>query len=349
MISVLIVDDSPTIIQYLNALVEDEPELMVIGTAVNGLEAVDQVKRLKPDVVIMDIEMPELDGIAATQRIMAENPVPIVICSANLDHGVAEKTYRAIEAGALAAVAKPKGIGASGAQEMIKSLLHKVKLMAAVKVVRRPFASPSASLGQPKVSEIQSPIFQELKNSSPKLVAIGASTGGPMVLMSLLAKLSPSFPLPILIVQHISQGFLEGMLSWMQGQAALPLSIAVHDEKPLCGHVYFAPDGCHLELSSAGRLCLTDAPSEYNVKPAVASLFRSLAQPAAPLSLGILLTGMGRDGALELLAMRKRGHLTIAQDEESSIVNGMPGEAARLGAVQARMNPEAIGELLNLL
>ena len=144
MISVLIVDDSPTILQYLNALVEDEPNMTVVGTAVNGLEAVNQVKCLKPDVVIMDIEMPKLDGIEATKQIMAENPVPIVICSANLDRGVTEKTYRAIEAGALAAVVKPKGIGALGAQEMTKSLLHKVKLMAAVKVVRRHRVSGSS-------------------------------------------------------------------------------------------------------------------------------------------------------------------------------------------------------------
>ena len=352
MISVLIVEDSPTVLQYLSILVNTEPELTVIGTAVNGLDAVDKVKHLKPDVVIMDIEMPELDGIAATRRIMAENPLPIVICSANLDHDLTEKSYRAIEAGALVAVAKPKGPGAPGAKKMVKRLLRQVKLMAAVKVIRRQPTSSPPPLFESSVlpaSAINGSFLQKLKSNPPTLIAIGASTGGPMALMTILAKLKTNFPLPVLVVQHISQGFLEGMLNWLQGQTALPLTIAGHGEKPLSGRVYFAPDGYHLELSSEGRLCLTSAPPDYNVKPAVASLFRSLAQPTAPSALGILLTGMGRDGALELLAMRRRGHLTIAQDEKSSVVNGMPGEAARLGAAGIRLDPEAIAEVLNLL
>lgn len=349
MISVLVVDDSRTTLLYLCKLVEAEPEFTVVGTAVNGLEAVDKVKVLQPQVVIMDIEMPELDGIAATRRIMAECPVPIVICSANLDHNLTEKSYRAIQAGALAAVAKPRGPGSPGAREMVQSLFRTVKLMAGVKVVQRKATASSAPVPQPSKSGVDDVCLQFLDKSQPALIAIGASTGGPLALMTILAKLKKNFPLPILIVQHISPGFIDGMLNWLQSQVALPLSIAVHGEKPLCGHVYFAPDGYHLELSARGLLRLTEAPAEYNVKPAVAALFRSLAQPEAPATLGILLTGMGRDGALELLAMRKRGQVTIVQDEESSIVNGMPGEAARLGAAQVRLNPTAIGKLLNLL
>ena len=349
MISVLIVEDSPTILQYLSALVEAEPELYVIGTAVDGLDAVNKVKRLKPQVVIMDIEMPKLDGIAATRQIMAESPVPIVICSANLGQNLVEKSYRAIEAGALAVVVKPRGPGVPGAQEMVNSLLHKVKLMAAVKVVRRKAASTLSPAPQIQTTGLDESFLQDLKNYPPTLIAIGASTGGPLALMTILAKLEKNFPLPIIIVQHIAQGFLRGMLDWLQGQCVLPIAIAGHGDKPLGGHVYFAPDGYHLEFSSASRLHLTDAPSEYNVKPAVAPLFRSLARSEAPPALGVLLTGMGRDGALELLAMRQRGHLTIAQDEESSIVNGMPGEAARLGAARIRLNPTAIAELLNSL
>ncbi len=362
MISVLIVEDSNTILQYLSALVEAEPELYVIGTAVDGLDAVDKVKCLKPQVVIMDIEMPKLDGIAATRRIMAECPVPIVICSANLDQNLVEKSYRAIEAGALAAVAKPKGPGDPEAREMVRQLLHRVKLMAAVKVIRRrsSFGSPglspntfstSFSQSEPQVSimGVDKSFLQDLKRSPPKIVAIGASTGGPMALMNILSKLKDDFSLPIIVVQHIAQGFLEGMLQWLQDQCALALAIAGQGETPLVGHVYFAPDGHHLEFSSDGCLRLTADPPEYNVKPAVAPLFRSLALPQAPSALGILLTGMGRDGALELLAMRQRGHLTIAQDEESSVINGMPGEAARLGAARIRLNPEAIADLLNLI
>ena len=349
MISVLIVEDSHTILQYLSALVEAEPELYVIGTAVDGLDAVDKVRRLKPQVVIMDIEMPKLDGIAATRKIMAESPVPIVICSANLDQNLVEKSYRAIEAGALAAVAKPRGPSAPGAQKMVKRLLHMVKLMAAVKVVRRQVISTPLPAPRVQTTGVDESFLQDLKNYPPALIAIGASTGGPMALMTILAKLKRHFPLPIIIVQHIAQGFLDGMLNWLQGQCALPIAIAGHGDEPLGGHIYFAPDGYHLEFSPTGRLRLTAAPPEYNVKPAVAPLFRSLAQSEAPPALGVLLTGMGRDGALELLTMRQRGHLTIVQDEESSIVNGMPGEAARLGAARIRLNPTAIAELLNSL
>lgn len=349
MISVLIVEDSRTILQYLSVLVEAEPEFSLIGTAVDGLDAVDKVKSLKPQVVIMDIEMPKLDGIAATRRIMAECPVPIVICSANLDQNLVEKSYRAIEAGALAAVVKPKGPGAPGAQELVESLLHKVKLMAAVKVVRRQIVSTPVAEPQIPIMGVDEFYLQDLKKCPPAIIAIGASTGGPMVLMNILAKLKKDFPLPIIIVQHIAPGFLEGMLNWLQEQCPLPLAIAGDGDTPLGGHVYFAPDGYHLEFSSAGRLRLTTASVEYSVKPAVAPLFRSLALSQAPPALGILLTGMGRDGALELLAMRDRGQLTIAQDEESSIVNGMPGEAAKLGAVRIRLNPAAITELLNVL
>ncbi len=348
-ITVLIVDDSRTILQYLCNLVEADPELTVVGTAVNGFDAVDKVKLLQPQVVIMDIEMPELDGISATRRIMEESPVPIVICSANLSHKLTEKSYCAIQAGALAAVAKPRGVGTPGAQELVESLLHKVKVMSGVKVVRRKsMSSPQSKLQSPKV-DLDNDFLVKLKSNPPVLIAIGASTGGPMVLKAVLARLKKDFPLPILIVQHIAQGFLEGMVSWLQGEVEIPLAIARDTEKPLSGHVYFAPDGCHLELSGAGLIHLTTGPPEYSVKPAVAPLFRCLAQPGAPAALAIILTGMGRDGALEQLAMRECGQMTIAQDEESSVVNGMPGEAARLGAAQVRMNPEAIGELLNLL
>jgi two-component system chemotaxis response regulator CheB len=349
MISVLIVDDSPTVLHYLSALVSADPEMTVIGTAVNGLDAVDQVKRLTPDVVIMDIEMPELDGIAATRKIMVESPVPIVICSTAMDHDSIEMSYRAIEAGALAAVAKPKGPGAPGAQETVKRLLRQVKLMSAVKVIRRFSSAAPQPAPQAQSTALDDSFLRDLRRCPPTLIAIGASTGGPMALMNILAKLKSDFPLPILIVQHIAQGFLVGMLNWLQGQTVLSLGIAEEGEKPLPGHVYFAPDGYHLELSTEARLRLIEGSQEYNVKPAVAPLFRSLARPEVPPVLGILLTGMGRDGALELLAMRKRGHLTIAQDAESSIVDGMPGEAANLGAARMRLAPDAIAELLNLL
>lgn len=362
MVSVLIADDSLTVRRYLSELIEADPRLTVCGHAVDGLDAVAKIGQLKPDVVIMDIEMPRLDGIAATRRIMRENPVPIVICSANLSVNLTEKSYQAIAAGALAAVAKPKGPGAPGAQEMAARLLHKVRLMAAVKVVRRrgdePWEAvagaapgPEAAPGLPAAAGRGGETlpadwpFPRL----PALVAIGASTGGPMALLALLQKLPENFPVPILVVQHIAENFLEGMISWLQGQVSLGLGMAVHGECPLPGRVYFAPDGFHLEITPDFRVRLTRAAPEHSVRPAVSCLFRSLARPEAPPAVGILLTGMGRDGAAELLAMRGRELLTIAQDEASAVVDGMPGEAARLGAARVRLNPGAIADLLSRL
>ena len=349
MIATLVVEDSSTIRQYLCALIEADPLLDLVGTAVDGLDAVAKVKSLQPQVVIMDIEMPNLDGIEATRRIMAENPVPIVVCSANLNQNLTEKSYRAIAAGALVVAAKPKGPGAPGAREMVDSLLRKVRLMADVKVVRHQSLASSANSPAAVNQQIDQNLLRSLANCSPELVAIGASTGGPPVLATIFTNLRADFSLPILVVQHIAPGFLEGMLNWLQSYTKLPLHIAEHGKKPLPGHIYFAPDDYHLEFTSGNLLSLISTPAEYNVKPAVANLFRSLAKSDMPAAAGILLTGMGRDGAKELLAMRKRGQLTIAQDEASSVINGMPGEAARLSAVQARLNPLAIAEFLNQL
>ncbi len=349
MIATLVVEDSSTIREYLSALIEDDPELELAGVAVDGLDAVAKVKSLKPQVVIMDIEMPNLDGIEATRRIMVENPVPIVICSANLNYNLTEKSCRAIAAGALAVAVKPKGPGASGARAMVEDLLHKVRLMADVKVVRHQPSTSVADLAAGGNPRIDSELLRSLGKCSPELIAIGASTGGPPVLARILTNLRADFSRPILVVQHITEGFLMGMLNWLQTCTELPLKIVESTQKPLPGHIYFAPDNYHLELVPGNLLGLNSGPAEYNVKPAVARLFSSLARPEAPAALGILLTGMGRDGALELLAMRRRGQITIAQDETSSVVNGMPGEAARLGAAQARLDPEAIAEFLNQL
>ena len=349
MIATLVVEDSSTIRQYLCALIEADPVLELAGTAVDGLDAVAKVKSLQPQVVIMDIEMPNLDGIEATRRIMAENPVPIVVCSANLNQNLTEKSYRAIAAGALVVAAKPKGPGAPGAREMVDNLLRKVRLMADVKVIRHQPSSFLSDLPNGEDLQIDYSQLRKLTTGSPELVAIGASTGGPPVLATILTNLRTDFPLPILVVQHIASGFLAGMLNWLQSYTKLPLNIAEHGQKPLPGHIYFAPDDYHLEFTCNNLLGLVSAPAEYNVKPAVANLFRSLARSDAPAAVGILLTGMGRDGAQELLAMRERGQLTIAQDEASSVINGMPGEAARLGAAQARLNPLAIAEFLNQL
>jgi len=351
MIQVLVVDDSPTVRCYLSEVIREHPRLELAGIAVDGLDAVARVAELCPDVVLMDIEMPHLNGIEATRRIMAENPVPIVICSAVLDRDLVAKSYHAIAAGALMAVVKPAGIGSPGVRRTVDELLHKLELMAAVKVIRRKptMVSPKTRGLVTSFSGERLKLLQALWRRPPGLVAIGASAGGPQILQTILARLRQDFPLPILIVQHIAAGFLEGLIDWLQSDCSLDLRIAREGEKPRPASVYFAPDDHHLEITADFTLKILDSAPEYSVRPAVAPLFRSLARLDGNSALVVLLTGMGRDGAREMLDLHRAGFPTLAQDAASCLVDGMPGEAERLGAVDVRLPPEKIAEILNLI
>lgn len=323
-IKVLVVDDSKVARLMLVHLLEQDPQLLVIGSVDNGHAALDFLKERKPDVVIMDIQMPQLDGFETTRRIMETTPVPIIICSATTDPKEVAITFRAMEAGAVACLEKPLAYERPEFETLAASLLETVKLMSEVKVVRRwPRARvlPGMTQARRESSKVANGI---------RVIGIGASTGGPPVLQTILTSLPKDFSVPVLIVQHIASGFLSGLVEWLNQTTSSQVHIASHDTVPLPGHVYLAPDDFHLGVSADTRIVLSRQPPENGLRPAVSHLFRSLAENCGPNAIGVLLSGMGKDGAAELKLMKDHGAMTIAQDRESSVVHGMPGAAIEL-------------------
>jgi two-component system chemotaxis response regulator CheB len=325
-INVLIVDDSTVARMMLTHILEADPALRVIGAVDNGEAAVEFVQRHLPDVILMDVQMPKMDGFEATRRIMETRPAPIVVCSAAVQPDSVAAMFRVIEAGALTCVEKPVGHDHPEFSAMADKLRHTVKLMSEVKVVRRWRRSGTA-----RVASV--PARPRPAGRGIHMVGIGASTGGPQVLQHILATLPKDFAAPILVVQHIATGFLPGLAEWLNQTTAFRVQIGAYGMRPLPGHVYLAPDDFHMGIAASGHLRLTKEAPENALRPAVSYLFRSLAEVFGSAAVGVLLTGMGTDGAAELKYMHAKGAVTIAQDRDTSIVYGMPGEAVRLGGV----------------
>lgn len=326
-INVLVVDDSKVAQMLLVHILESDPQIRVVGAVNDGQAALEFVKANTPDVILMDIHMPRMDGFEATRRIMETQPVPIIVCTATTDPKEVATTFRVMEAGAVACVGKPVGREHADFDEMAANIRQTVRLMSEVKVVRRWARARLAPAG----ASVARPVDVHRAPPEVKVIGIGASTGGPQVLQDILASLPKAFPVPILIVQHIAQGFLPGLAEWLNQTTGFQVQIAAYGISPLPGHVYLAPDDFHMGVSVSGRILLTKEEPLNHLRPAVAYLFRSLADVCGPTAVGVLLTGMGKDGAAELKLMKEHGAVTIAQDRESSIVNGMPGEAIRLG------------------
>ena len=327
-ITVLVVDDSEVARMLLVHILESDPQIRVVGVVSDGQAALDFVKATTPDVIVMDIHMPRMDGFETTRRIMETQPVPIIVCTATTNPREVATTFRVLEAGALACVEKPVGPEHADFDQRAAHLLETIKLMSEVKVVRRWARARLASVQVPAAR----PVELTPAPAVVRLIGIGASTGGPQVLQEILASLPKAFPVPILVVQHIAQGFLPGLAEWLSQTTGFQIQIGAYGVGPLPGHVYLAPDDFHMGVSLSGRILLTKEEPENGLRPAVSFLFRSLAEACGPAAVGVLLTGMGKDGAAELQLMRGKGAVTIAQDRDSSVVHGMPGEAIRLGA-----------------
>ena len=342
-IRALIVEDSPVAQQLLTHILTSDPRIEVVGIADDGEKAIAAVERLRPDVVTMDIHMPGLNGFDTTRRIMEDHPVPIVIVSASFSANHIEKGFRAMEAGALTMLRKPRGIGHPDHQSDARELIRTVVAMSEVKVIRRWPRRPNAPPA-PAPLAVARPMPAAIK-----LVAIGASTGGPAVLQLIFAALPKTFPVPIVVVQHMAAGFLESFVTWLTASTGFPSGIAVDGGLLAPGHAYFAPDGLHMRVRGDNRICLTTDGPDQGLRPSVNRLFRSVAVSYGRNAVGVLLTGMGRDGADELMQMKKRGAVTVVQDRESSVVFGMPGEAVRLGAAEFILAPDRIAELLTEL
>ena len=307
MIRVLVAEDSAVARELLVALLEQDPMLRVVGTARDGLEAVAEAERLRPDVILMDVHMPRMNGFEATRRIMERVPTPIVIVSASISREEVALTFEALKAGALTVVDKPGGPDHPKHAESARRLVETVKLMAEVKVVRRwPRGERPAPPAPPAVKA----------DRKIRLIAIGASTGGPQVVAEILRGLPREFGAPILVVQHIAPGFTEGLVEWLGQGTPLAVRLAEAGESVRPGTVYVARNGVQMGITGDGRIRLTKEPAEDGFCPSASYLFQSVAQAYGRAAVGILLTGMGRDGARGLLRLREAGGLTIAQDEE---------------------------------
>lgn len=331
-IKVMIVEDSPTARQLLHHVLAADPSLEVVGAARSAAEAMDMLLRTGPDVVTMDVHMPGVDGLALTRKIMESHPLPVVIVSASWRPGEVSKTFRAMEVGAVAVAPKPYGPGHPQFEADVEKLRQTVRLMSEIKVVRRwPRSQPNAA------GESAPP--PAVHRHGIRVVAIGASTGGPPGLRTVLAGLTRDFPVPVLIVQHIAEGFLAGLAEWLEQVTRVPTHVATHGSLPLPGHAYLAPERMHMGLGRGTRIELSGAPPENGLRPSVAHLFASVAEQLGPRAAAVLLSGMGADGVREMKTLRDLGALTIAQDRETSTVFGMPGKAVEIGAAKYVLPP----------
>lgn len=331
MIRILIVEDSNVVALLLRALLEQEPDMEIVGHARNGREAVSMTHDLKPDLITMDIRMPMMDGFEATRMIMSTMPTPIVVVSSSVDNEELRTTFRAIEEGALAVIEKPRGAGHPAFEQIRCKLVNTVRAMAEVKLVRR-HSRRSAKKPADISGSAASPQPRDFE-----LVALGSSTGGPQALQTLLASLPLDFALPIVVVQHISPGFVSGMARWLGSLTLLDVRLVEDGESLQPGKVYLAPDDRHLLVTRCGRnLCarLSGDPPLHMFRPSATTFMESVARVCGDKAVGGLLSGMGADGAQGLLEMRRAGGYTFVQSPESCVVAGMPGSAISLDAVQ---------------
>jgi two-component system chemotaxis response regulator CheB len=339
-IRVLVAEDSPTVRRRIVAVIGADPGMTVVGEAANGKEAIERCLELRPDVITLDMMMPVVSGLAATEYIMAFCPTPIVIVSGSTNRGEVFRTYDALAAGALEVIDKPRP--GERLDEWDRRLAETVRIASRVRVITH----PRGRLRRP--AEFVSGPSAGAAAQGPRLVAIGASTGGPKAITDVLQRLPASFPLPLLIVTHISQAFAAGFVEWLGGNSPLPVRMAAHDEPIGDSGVAVAPADRHLCIDG-DRLYLSESAPRHSCRPSVDVLFESVARTCGSRAVGVLMTGMGRDGAEGLLAIRRAGGVTVAQDEASSVIFGMPGEAVRLGAAMHVLPPAGIADLLTAI
>ena len=328
-IRVLLVDDSPLARAVLQRLLANAPNIEVVGTASNGREALELIPRLEPTLICTDYHMPQMDGLELTRQVMAKFPRPILVISSAVGETDTDRVFALLEAGAVDVFPKPRG-GPEADTTAAAQLIRKVTVAAGVWVLGRRTSPGDSSTAPPPVSVVSSSV---VPTAAPaRIISIGASTGGPQALQTILAQLPLHFPLPILCVQHISAGFLPGLINWLGAHCRGKVVIAQDGDVPQAGRIYFPQEDTHLVVNHQGQLQASCEPPLGGHRPSVTVTFRSVARYYKDAALGVLLTGMGRDGGEGMQAIAEAGGQTIAQDEATSVIYGMPKDAIERGA-----------------
>lgn len=357
MIRCLVADDARAFRAVLRHILSSAPGVEVVGEAADGLEAVALVKALRPDVVTMDVRMPNLDGLAALEEIMRVAPTPLIVVSAEAGAEAQQLSFRALQLGAIEVLAKPRYPGTPQFERQAEAIRQAVRAVAGLVLVGRGRPLPVRSSPEPLVRaarKVPGRAWEEEDGSTgtaqvPEILALAASTGGPTALAAILAQLPADLPIPLLVVQHLAAGFELGLVRWLSSVTRLDVRLAEDGAVLAPATVFVAADGRHLGVR-ARRVRLSDEPPVDGFRPAGTRLFASIAAEYGPRGAGIVLTGMGRDGAAGLALLRRAGGYTAAQGAASSVVFGMPREALECGAAARELELDEIpGEVLRLV
>lgn len=328
-IRVVVADDSPVAREMLLQILASDPDIEVVGTATNGQEAVDAVTRLRPDLVTMDIHMPTMDGLEATERIMAYTPTPILVVSSSVYGEGMGRAFDALAIGALEVIKKPEPKDWAALGSIARDIIRTVKILSRVKVITHIRGRRSPLHG---AVPVEPPV--SIRSQAVRLIAIGSSTGGPTALLNVLARLPEDLPVPVVIAQHIAEGFVPGLASWLDSGSKISVVAAADGDVMRPGVAYMATTGSNMEVDGMTLRFTAPKPGQLYI-PSADTLFQSVAVSYHDRAIGVLLTGMGADGAIGLKALYDRGTRTICQDEVTSTVWGMPKAAIDLGAAGA--------------
>ncbi|AFZ18492.1 chemotaxis protein CheB [Allocoleopsis franciscana] len=345
---VVLIEDSPVALEILQRLLNSSPDVDVVGVARDGAEGLEVITKTKPDVICTDFMMENMDGLELTKRVMADDPRPILVISNFVQKTDVDNVFRLLQAGAADVFPKPTTDSPTDYERLKSSLVAKIKVLSSMKVTARRSQQPLSGSVKPITSGAFSGTQPLMRNVSSrvKVIAIGASTGGLQSIQKILGQLPSNFPLPIICTVHVSTGVLSGLVNWLSSECPLKVKIAEVGETPAPGTVYFAPEKCDLEVDFRGKFIYSNCPVENKHCPSINVAFKSLAQFYGKAMAGVLLTGLGRDGAEGLQAIVQAGGITVAQDEKGGGAFGMVKEAITMEAVQQVLTIEKIAPFL---
>ncbi len=336
-VKVLIVDDSSVSRELLSFIIQSDTGLQLVGSATNGEEGVEMLIQLEPDVVVMDIVMPKMNGFEATKKIMEIRPTPIIIISGVFNREEVEKSFDAIHAGALTIIEKPRGVGDAQYLETARFVIRTIKALSETKDKKNHFKEHNQQVGKS---------INMAQEQTVSAICIGASIGGPQTLATLLSSLPASFPVPIYVAQHISTGFIEGFANWLDKTTPLTIKIGSDGEQALPGYVYLPPDGMFLKVNSDHTLTISPSDDKHSSHSSINTLMSSVAENFGRNAIGILLTGTGTDGVNGLLEIKNRGGISIVQDPTNAVISDLPLAAI---SVQAADHIESIEKIASSL